>query len=61
MLKTNSADKLILALDGMEQSEVFELNKKLHALRWVKRALGLHEAPGADNEGLKSSIFPWET
>ncbi len=42
------ADKLIVALDGMEKSEVFELTNKLQKLRWVKVGLELFVSAGPE-------------
>ncbi|WP_320667096.1 orotidine-5'-phosphate decarboxylase [Prochlorococcus sp. MIT 1307] len=47
-MKFDPADKLILALDGMDQSEVFELIAKLNNLRWVKVGLELFISNGRE-------------
>ena len=44
----NPSDKLILALDGMNQSEVFCLIHKLPDLRWVKVGLELFVSAGPE-------------
>ncbi len=44
----NPADKLILALDGMDKSEVFKLINKLQDLRWAKVGLELFVSAGPE-------------
>jgi len=44
----NSAEKLILALDGMDKSEVFHLVEKLPNLHWVKVGLELFVKAGPE-------------
>ena len=45
-LTSDPADKLILALDGMNTKEVFSLIAKLPDLRWVKVGLELFTREG---------------
>ncbi len=42
----NSAEKLIIALDGMDEIEVFDLIRKLPSLKWVKVGLELFVSAG---------------
>ena len=48
LMELNSADKLILALDGMDYSEVFDMVDKLEDLRWVKVGLELFVNAGPE-------------
>ena len=47
-MEKNSAEILIIALDGMNQSEVFYLVDKLQHLKWVKVGLELFVSSGPE-------------
>ncbi|WP_320676300.1 orotidine-5'-phosphate decarboxylase [Prochlorococcus sp. MIT 1300] len=44
----NPADKIILALDGMEKAEAFSMVSKLSGLKWVKVGLELFVSSGPE-------------
>ena len=47
-MEYTSPEKLILALDGMDQLEVFHLVEKLPDLQWVKVGLELFVSAGPE-------------